>query len=279
MAGNDVFLFSVPSDASIYDVRLRDPTTSGVAAGDITVTAAQTLADIVNAASVAVIISATAAQTLDAIVSVADVDVVVSLNASQTLADIVSAGSAAVTISITAGQTLDGIVNAASVAVVSATGDVDYFGNRYFAPNYYGPRYWGGAIGDAVIALTAAQTLDDIVSAASVFPVPVVAVVIPSLGGVMSGGGGAFVRVDSEGTIHLAANDADIELSSEPVHIGVIVSLPAGECMIEMSADTAKLGIDDLPEVLDIIGLLNKPARRNDDAEVFSLLRLFKRAA
>ena len=153
MAGNDVFLFSVPSDASVFDVRLRDPTTSGAAAGDITVTAAQTLADIVNSASVAVIITATAAQTLDAIVSIADVDVVVSLNASQTLADIVSAASVAVTItatasqtladvvsavgvavtiSVTSGQTLDGIVNAASVAVVSVAGDVDLGGAGFW---------------------------------------------------------------------------------------------------------------------------------------------------
>jgi hypothetical protein len=93
----DIYLRSVPSDPDSDDVRLRDPTQPDSITGDLTVTAAQTLAAVTQSADLDVIISAAAAQALAHVTQDGTLDVedgVLSLTASQALADVSQAANA-----------------------------------------------------------------------------------------------------------------------------------------------------------------------------------------
>ena len=154
----DVFLYSVPSDTNPNDVRLVDPT-QAASTGTISVSAAQTLADITQSASVSVVIAASAGQTLADLTQAANISIRLAVSASQTLADISQTATVTVPVGVTAPQTLDTIAQSASVAIsvaVSAAQTLEDLAQSAAVELVAG-----------AITVSAAQTFDDITQSAA----------------------------------------------------------------------------------------------------------------
>ena len=180
----DVFLYSVPSDTNPNDVRLVDPT-QAASTGTISVSAAQTLADIAQSTAVSVVIAASAGQTLADITQSANVSIRLAVSAAQTLADLTQTATVTVPVGVTATQTLADLSQSATVGIlISATAAQTLEDLAQSAA----VELVAGAI-----SVSAAQTLDDITQDVALNVVP--ERVIGIGGGV---GGGRWVRVDGE---------------------------------------------------------------------------------
>jgi hypothetical protein len=180
----DVFLYSVPSDTNPNDVRLVDPT-QAASTGTISVSAAQTLADISQTATVTVPISVSATQTLGGLAQSANVTVSVSVSAAQTLTDLSQTATITVPVGVTATQTLTDLSQSATVAIRIAASAAQTLDDLVQTTSVE------FAVGD--LSVSAGQTLDDITQDVALNVVP--ERVIGIGGGV---GGGRWVRVDGE---------------------------------------------------------------------------------
>jgi hypothetical protein len=155
VAGNDIFLRSVPSDADQDDIRLYDPTVADTG-GTINATANQTLDNVTQAATAQVIISATASQTIEAVTQSVNADLLVQATASQTLDNITQSASADLLVQAAASQTIDAItqsVNADLLVQAIAAQTID--------------AVTQSASADILINATASQTLDAVTQTAT----------------------------------------------------------------------------------------------------------------
>jgi hypothetical protein len=116
MAGNDVYLYSVPSDVDQDDVRLRDPTT--LAGAGISGTAAQPIV-VTQAAAGAVAIKGVAAQSVVISQAAAGTVAVKGTAAQSIIVSQVAAGAVAIhgveSVNVLIGQAAEGIVSAVVV--------------------------------------------------------------------------------------------------------------------------------------------------------------------
>lgn len=146
MAGNDVFLYSVPSDADNDDVRLRDPTTSA-GAGVITVSLSATEAQDTFAGTADLVVGLTLTATEAQDTFAGTVGLVAAVSLSVTEAQDVFAGTvglvAAVSLAATEAQdTASGTAEAVDVVIPAATpvptasGGVDFSSPRPRPPRH-----------------------------------------------------------------------------------------------------------------------------------------------
>lgn len=125
MAGNDVYLYSVPSDADPDDVRLRDPTTA--AASAITGTLSATLGTLTLSSAGQVIIDGDLAATLADLTLSSAGQLVIDGDLSTTLADVTLSSAGQLVIDGDLGATLDALTLSATGTISAAgaiTGDL-----------------------------------------------------------------------------------------------------------------------------------------------------------